>query len=96
MIEDKELQAYLSEAAQDTIRFLSACAGNLGARAEQSMISSTSQYVDLVRKGLSERTDENSCVSSLDIIEVQINAFRRCLLDLEMIRDRMNHEEKLN
>jgi hypothetical protein len=96
MTAQQEIEAYLQEAAHDTFSFLEACRKNLGGMAERAMISSVAQYVDLVKKGLSSRTDERSCVSRLDIIETQISAMRKCLIDLDQIRDCMLSEDRLN
>jgi hypothetical protein len=96
MTPEEELHGQLLECVQDVTEFLYKCANNIQGIPEKAMISSVSQYLTLVRKILRNRTDENSCVSSMDVLESQISAFRYCLQDLEEIHDRLNREDRLN
>ncbi len=90
-----DAESYLKLAVNDIITFIESCSKNLADLPEGPMISSVCQYMNLFRKGLNSRTDEESCVSRLDIIECEIEAMRSCLMAMEQIKSRMVQEEKL-
>lgn len=95
MSDEVELEIYLKVAAKDILTFIEGCSKHLDGLPERAMISSVSQYMTLVRKGLNSRTDEESCVSRLDIVECQIEAMRSILLATEQTKAMMLREEKL-
>lgn len=62
----------------------------------RAFILSVGHYMKVRNKSLVGKCDANSCVSMLDVVESEIEAFSKCLGDLQIVRNNIIAEEHIH